>query len=158
METAAFDTSDYASRLAAAGETMEIASIHPNAIDAMRQAIVVLDAKVERYHAEDHAEFALMRAQLSELDAKISKELVEQRALIAKQDAKLEVLNGKLAALETKIDAKLAAMDAKFDQFESRMDAKLSALEKRLMRWILAVGVALGLFQSALAIVPRYLG
>lgn len=161
MEVSAFDTNRYASRLVAAGESMEIANIHAEALGELRQAILNLDAKVEQYHAEDLVAFASIRTQLYELDARVTKELAEQRVLIAGQDSKLAAMDGKFAVMDGKLavmDGRLTAMDAKIDSLESKMEARISALEKKLMRWILTVGVALGLVQSALALAPRYIG
>ena len=92
------------------------------------QAIVKLDTKVEKYHAEDLVEFASIRTQLTELDAKVSKDLAEQRVLIAAQNVRI-----------------------------SELETRISELGKDTMRWILTVGVALGLFQSALTWAPHLL-
>ena len=115
MEASAFDTNRYANRLVAAGVTQESANIQAEAIGEAMQEILKLDAKVEKYHAADLVEFAAIRAQLSQIDAKVTKDLAEQRVLI-------------------------------------------SEVEKRLMRWILIVGGALGIIQGLLAFVPRLLG
>jgi len=147
MEASAFDTNKYANRLVEAGVSQENANLQAEAVGEVMQAVASLDAKVEKYHAEDLVEFASIRVQISALDAKVTKELAEQRVLIAAQDIKLAAMEGRLIAMEAKIDSQ-----------ESRLDAKISTLEKRLMRWILVVGSALGILQSALVLAPRYLG
>lgn len=132
MEASAFDTNRYVNRLVEAGVSKDNANAQAEALGEMMQAIVKLDVKVEKYHAEDLVEFASIRTQLTELDAKVSKDLAEQRVLIAAQNVRISKL-------------------------ESELNARISELGKDMMRWILTVGVALGLFQSALTLIPRFL-
>lgn len=168
MEASAFDSNKYAQRLVEAGVSQENANLQADAVGEVMHAVVSLDTKVEKYHAEDLVEFAAIRAQLSELDARVTKELAEQRVLLAEQrimiagqEGNLVRIEGRMTAMEGRITAMeglITAMDAKIDSMESRFDAKLSALEKRLMRWILIVGSALGVLQTVLGLAPRYLG
>jgi chromosome segregation ATPase len=196
MEASAFDTNKYANRLVEAGVSQENANLQADAVGEIMHAVMSLEAKVEKYHAEDLIEFASIRAQLSELDARVTKELAGQRVLIAGQEGKLiqtnsrmTVIEGRMASMEgrmtsmedrmtsmedrmtslderltsmrdklAEMNQRLAVLEAQIASMEARIDAKLSALEKRLMRWILIVGSALGLLQTALILAPRYLG
>ncbi len=169
MGASTFDTNRYANRLVAAGVARESADIQAEAIGAMMQAILDLDANVEKYHASDMVEFGAIRGQLSQLEAKVTKELAGQHEQIAVLEAKvtkelagqheqIAVLEAKLIKEASKHQEQTSLLDAKFSKEVAEQRVLISEVEKRLMRWILIVGGALGIIQGLLAFAPRLLG
>ena len=173
MESAAFDSNRYARRLVEAGVSPENANLQAEAIGEVMQAVLDLGRKLDAHIADTRQNFTELRALISKNDSEvralIDKNTSELRTLISKNDSEVRALidkntselrapidknDAELRALISVNDAQLRALIA---QTDSSLRLAIAQSEKRLMRWILLVGAAIGVWQGLLALGPRLL-
>ena len=119
-----------------------------SAFDTNRYVNRLVEAGVSKDSANAQAEaFGEMMQTIVKLDVKVEKYHAEDLVEFSSIRTQL-----------TELDAKMTKDLAEQRVLIATQNAKISELGKEMMRWILAVGVALGLFQSAITLLPRYLG
>ena len=57
----------------------------------------------------------------------------------------------------THFSAEMTKLDAKIDRIAAELRQQISEVKQDIMRWVLVVGTALGLFQAGLAVILRLL-
>lgn len=110
MDVSAIDSNKYSTRLMEKGVAPEIAAIHAEAMGEIVRALIALDAKVERYHAEEMVEFANVRKEIAQQGAVFEKRIGEQTTRIGELKDALHAVESKVVTLETRLVRSIIAI------------------------------------------------